>query len=78
MATVANVYRGKDAWLIDDLIQVDLWGRSIRLIDATTGEVMENVGDEAAAKTRAELLISSGKWAIHQAGPNYNVTPNNN
>lgn len=75
MATVANTYRGVGGWLIDDLIQVDLWGRTIRLIDATTGEVMQNIGDVNGAKTRAELLISGGKWAIHQAHVNYNVSP---
>ena len=101
MAVVANTYRGRDAWLIDDLIQTEQYGRTIRLRDATTGEVIENIGNSerdfmlnsvgttyAAAQSsygvladaviRAQYLISSGKWAIHQAGPSYNVTPNNN
>ncbi|MCH8098412.1 MAG: hypothetical protein IID53_15230 [Proteobacteria bacterium] len=76
MATVQNVYRGKTAWLIDDKIQVEFRGRTIRLRDAVTGQVIQNIGDEAGAKTRAELLISSGKWATHQGHVNYNVTPN--
>ena len=45
MAVVANVHRGLDAWLIDDLIQTERQGRTIRLRDATTGQVLENIGN---------------------------------
>ena len=68
MATVQSGRSAND-WLIDDLIQVEHYGRTIRLRDYATGEVIQNVGDVDAAKTRAEFLISSGKWATHQAGP---------
>lgn len=105
MAVVANVYRGQNGWLIDDLIQVQIIGGGVQLIDATTGQGMERGGvdgwnptrasgensvSEAAWATaqstygsaaggviRAQHLISSGKWAIHQSGPGYNVSPNN-
>ena len=100
MAVVqSGKYSGE--YLVDDLIQVEIYGRTIRLRDAVTGEVIENVGNyggdvfvnaagttyaaaqssygtSADAVLRGLYLISSGKWAIHQAGPNYNVTPNNN
>ena len=74
MATIQAGPRGED-WEIDGLIGVRNYGRTIRLVDLTTGQIMQNIGDIAAAKTRAELLISGGKWATHQAGPNYNVSP---
>lgn len=75
MATVQSGPLADD-WLIDDKIQVRTWGRTVILRDHVTGQVMENIGPVANAKTRAEFLISSGKWALHQAGPNYNITPN--
>ena len=68
MATVQHGRRAED-WLVDDKILVENYGRTIRLRDYETGMVIENVGDITAAKTRAEFLISSGKWATHQAGP---------
>ena len=100
MAVVQNVHQGRNGWLVDDLIQVEFYGSTIRLRDATTGEVIENIGHSerdfmlnsvgttyAAAQSsygvaadaviRAQYLLSSGKWATHQAGPNYNVSPNN-
>ena len=66
MATVQSGRRSDD-WLIDGLIQVEHSGRTIRLRDYATGQVIQNVGDIDAAKTRAEFLISSGKWTIHQS-----------
>ncbi len=67
MATVQSG-RNSDDWLVDDKILVENYGRTIRLRDYATGQVIENVGDITAAKTRAEFLISSGKWATHEAG----------
>ena len=69
MATVQSG-RSSDDWLIDGKIQVESFGRTIRLRDYATGQVIQNIGDVNAAKTRAEFLISSGKWATHEAGQN--------
>ena len=66
MATVQSGRTSGD-WLVDDLIQIEHYGRTIRLRDYVTGMVIQNVGDITAAKARAEFLISSGKWATHQA-----------
>jgi len=66
MATV-QAGRRADDWLIDDLILVEHYGRTIRLRDYVTGQVIQNIGDVEGGKTRAEFLISSGKWATHQA-----------
>ena len=66
MATVQSGRHSND-WLIDGKIQVEHHGRTIRLRDYATGQVIENVGDITAAKARAEFLISSGKWTLHQA-----------
>ena len=68
MATVQSGRSSTD-WLIDGKIQVESFGRTVRLRDYATGQVIENVGDVAAAKTRAEFLISSGKWATHEGAP---------
>ena len=70
MATVQAGPHDTD-WEIDGKIGVRNYGRTIRLVDLTTGQVMENIGGIAEAKTRAELLISGGKWAIHE---NYMAT----
>ncbi len=74
MATVQAGPHSTD-WEIDDKIGVRNSGRTIRLVDLVTGQVIQNVGDIDAAKTRAELLISGGKWATHQGHVNYNVSP---
>ena len=63
MATVQAGRHGND-WLIDNLILVENYGRTVRLRDYVTGQVIENVGDVDAAKARAESLIANGKWAI--------------
>ena len=86
-------------YLIDALIQTETIGRKIQLRDATTGQVLENIGNygrdvfvksvgttyaaaqssygaSADAVIRAQYLISSGKFAIHQAHAQYNITPN--
>ena len=75
MATVQAGPHSND-WEIDGKIGVRNYGRTIRLVDLTTGQIIQNVGDIAASKTRAELLISGGKWATHEGHVNYNVTPN--
>ena len=67
MATVLGIHNGISTWIVDDLIAVENYGRTIRLRDLVNGQVLENVGDVDAAKVRAEYLISSGKWATHAA-----------
>lgn len=44
MAVVQSGLNAGD-YLIDDLIQVETIGRKIQLRDATTGQVMENIGN---------------------------------
>jgi len=44
----------------------------------TYAAAQSSYGTSADAVLRALYLISSGKWATHQAGPNYNVAINNN
>ena len=75
MATIQAGPHDTD-WEIDGLIGVRNYGRTIRLVDLVTGQVLENIGGIAEAKTRGELLISGGKFATHQAHVNYNITPN--
>ena len=67
MATVATNGPRSSNWIVDDKILVEQRGRSIVLIDIANGQVRENVGDMTAGKTRAEYLISSGKFATHLA-----------
>ena len=74
MATVQAGPHDTD-WEIDGKIGVRNYGRTIRLVDLTTGQIIQNIGGIDAAKTRGELLISGGKWATHQAHVNYNVSP---
>ena len=98
MAVVQSGAHSGD-YLIDDLIQVETFGRKIHIRDATTGQSLENIGNygrdvfvksvgttyaaaqssygaSADAVIRAQYLISSGKFAIHQGHAQYNVSPN--
>lgn len=68
---MAIVQSGRHAndWLIDDKIQVESFGRMIRLRDNATGEVIRNGGKrgDQLSPTGSGLLLTADEWATYQS-----------
>ena len=67
MAIVASRRHAND-WLIDDKILVEHHGRTIRLRDYATGQVIENGGQPGneLSLTGAGFMLTDAEWATYE------------